>query len=68
MSADGGSSVRGYRPSRFGLPDEHNLEAEEVRSANLELYSKRATAGLPIFEEDAAPPTNARARSSLTAG
>ena len=68
MSADGGSSVRGYRPSRFGLPDEQNLEAEEVRSANLELYSKRASAGLPIFEEDKAPNRSAHSRSSLTAG
>ncbi len=46
-----GRSVRGFRPSQFGLLDEEREEAEVVRLANLEVYSKRASAGLPIFEE-----------------
>jgi hypothetical protein len=46
-----GRPVRGYRPGRYGL-DEAEAEDQLVRLANLELYSRRAQAGLPIFEED----------------
>lgn len=51
MPTEGGRPIRGYRPSAFGLPEEESDEAEVVRLANLEVYAKRASAGLPIFEE-----------------
>ena len=51
MSEFGGRPVRGYRPSRYGLVEEESEEAELVRLARIELYAKRARAGLPIFED-----------------
>lgn len=51
MSAEGGRPVRGFRPSHYGLVEEPCDEAELVRLANIEVYAKRASAGLPIFEE-----------------
>jgi hypothetical protein len=53
MSVEGGRSVRGCRPSRYGLVEEPCEEAELIRLANIEQYAKRASAGLPIFEEAA---------------
>jgi hypothetical protein len=53
MSADGGRPVRGFRPSHYGLEEEPCEEAELVRLANIETYTKRASAGLPIFEDSA---------------
>lgn len=52
-----GRPVRGYRPGRYGS-DEAEDEDDRIRLANIELYSRRAQAGLPIFEEDksARPP------------
>ena len=51
MLSQPGRPVRGYRPGRYGL-DENEGEDQQVRLANLELYSQRAQAGLPIFDED----------------
>ena len=50
MFAEVGQPMRGYRPSRFGLIDEDHA-ADDVRLANLEVYAKRASEGLPIFDE-----------------
>jgi len=49
MSREGGRPVRGYRPSRYGLPQEESEEAEAIRLSNLETYAQRASLGLPIF-------------------
>ena len=51
MSTDGGHAIRGSRPSRYGLPEEASEEAEVIRLANIEQYTRRAQAGLPIFDE-----------------
>ena len=51
MSDFGGRPVRGCRPSYRGSNDEPCEEAELVRLANIEQYAKRASAGLPIFED-----------------
>jgi len=51
MSDFGGRPVRGCRPSRRGLDEEPCEEAELVRLANIEVYARRASAGLPIFED-----------------
>jgi hypothetical protein len=51
MLSQPGRPVRGYRPGRYGL-DEDEGEDQQVRLANVEVYSRRAQAGLPIFEED----------------
>jgi hypothetical protein len=51
MSTDGERPIRAFRPSRYGLPDDQTEEAEMIRLANVEVYTKRASAGLPIFEE-----------------
>ena len=51
MSEYGGRPIRGCRPSRRGLAEEDSDEAELVRLANIELYAKRASAGLPIFDD-----------------
>ena len=51
MSPDGGRRIRGYRPSRYGQPEEENDQAQAVRQANLEVYAQRASAGQPIFED-----------------
>jgi hypothetical protein len=62
MSAHERNSVRGYRPSRFGLPSDEDLEEEiRIRAANVEMYAKRVSAGLPIFAADgktASPPNS----------
>ncbi len=58
-------SIRAYRPSRVGLPNEDELEALRIlRNEKVELYSQRARAGLAIFPEDGprpAPPSLRRA-------
>jgi hypothetical protein len=46
-----GRPIKAYRPSHYGGPDNENEEAEIVRLANLELYTRRASQGLPIFDE-----------------
>lgn len=51
MLSQPGRPVRGYRPGRYGL-DEDEGEDQRMRLVNLELYSRRAQAGLPIFEDD----------------
>jgi hypothetical protein len=55
MSQEGGRPVRAYRPSQYGLFEEPCEEAELIRLANIEEYAKRASAGLPIFEETPEP-------------
>jgi len=55
MSEFGGRSVRGCRPSRRGAVDEDCEEAELVRLANIEVYARRASAGLPIFDDRGDP-------------
>ena len=49
MSAKDGKPVRGYRPGRCGMSEEEDDRAQIVRLANVEIYAKRARAGLPIF-------------------
>ncbi len=44
-------AMKAYRPSLFGGSDSANEEAEILRLANLELYRRRASQGLPIFDE-----------------
>ena len=51
MSVDGGQSIRGCRPGRYGTPEEECDEAEVVRLANVEVYARRVRAGLPLFED-----------------
>ena len=51
MSDVGGRPIRGYRPSRYGCPDEEDELTELARLANVEAYAKRASAGLPIFQD-----------------
>ena len=53
MLRDGGRPIRGGRPGRHGASEEECDEAEVVRLANVELYARRVSAGLPIFEEPA---------------
>ena len=53
MLRDGGRPIRGGRPGRHGASDDECDEAEVVRLANVELYARRVSAGLPIFEEPA---------------
>ncbi len=52
MIADGGRSVRAYRPSRLNLNGENERDMEAVRrkEANLEFYAKRVENGQPLFE------------------
>ncbi len=45
--------VRGYRPGRYGLPEEDSEEDLKIRMANVEIYAKRVRAGLPVFRRDA---------------
>jgi len=67
MSPDGGRRIRGYRPSRYGQPDEDNDRAQAVRLANLEVYAERASAGQPIFEDlGDASAALLKSRASLT--
>lgn len=44
-------SLRGYRPGRYGLPEEASEEAQITRMANIEIYARRVRAGLPIFRK-----------------
>ena len=55
MSRDGGRPIRGGRPGRYGATEDDCDEAEVVRLANVELYARRVSAGLPIFEEPVDP-------------
>ena len=43
--------LRAYRPGRMAGAGGGEEEGEAIRLANLELYIRRARAGLPIFEE-----------------
>jgi hypothetical protein len=63
MPTDGVRRVRASRPSRYGPPEPESDEAEVVRLSNLEVYTQRASAGLPIFEE--AQPLRATGRRTL---
>ncbi len=56
MLRDGGWPIRGGRPGRYGSPEDECDEAEVVRLANVELYARRVSAGLPIFEEPTMDP------------
>jgi len=44
-------SLRGYRPGRYGLPEDASAEAQITRLANVEIYARRVRAGLPIFRK-----------------
>jgi hypothetical protein len=71
MPMQGGRSIRGYRPSLFGLPEDPSEEAEIIRLANLELYARRARAGLPIFEDldlDVRSRSSVKGERGLSAG
>ncbi len=48
--------IRGCRPGRCGVPEEGVEEAQSVRMANVEIYAKRAKAGLPIFRDAGGSP------------
>ena len=50
-------AIRGCRPGRYGLREEGGEEAQSVRLANVEIYAKRAKAGLPIFKDASGSPS-----------
>jgi hypothetical protein len=68
MPIEGGRPIRGYRPSVFGLPEDECEEAEIIRLANLELYARRASAGLPIFDDIDGTSPSVKAKRGVTAG
>ncbi|MDY7009712.1 MAG: hypothetical protein SVV80_03035 [Planctomycetota bacterium] len=43
--------IRGFRPGRYGLPEEETEEDQILRMANVEIYAERVRAGLPIFRD-----------------
>ena len=45
--------IRGYRPGRYGPPEEDSEQADIMRMVNVEIYAKRVRAGLPIFRRGA---------------
>jgi len=42
--------MRAFRPSEYGRHDESDEETDRVRLDNVQRYSQRAQAGLPLFE------------------
>lgn len=47
----GGRTFRAFRPSQYGrLDSDVEEEGQEVKQANIRIYSQRAQAGLPLFE------------------
>ncbi len=50
MSA-GVRTLRAYRPSRWTMREEFEEENPSSREAKVALYTERAQAGLPLFEE-----------------
>ena len=44
--------MRAFRPGRFASVDEQEFDAdwEEAKQVNIQRYSERAQAGLPLFE------------------
>lgn len=48
-------SIRGYRPSRFGLEPERTEEAIEAKERSIRLYARLVRKGMSLFEADGAP-------------
>ena len=48
----GGRTFRGFRPSHFCRHEEdlEEEDAQQVKHAMIQLYARRAEAGLPLFE------------------
>ena len=65
MTMDGTRSIRGYRPSCLCEVDSQGDEAELVRLANVKIYTARAQAGLPIFDDPEDAPGRPRPRKSV---
>jgi hypothetical protein len=65
MPTEAFQRVRAGRPSRYGGKDLVSEEAETVRLSNLETYAKRASQGLPIFDE---PQPGYHGRENLSIG
>jgi len=42
--------MRAFRPSHFAPADECEEDQQRAKDENLELYTKRAEAGMPLFE------------------
>jgi hypothetical protein len=47
--------MRAFRPSRFAPVDEYEEEHQLAKDANVEVYAKRAAAGMPLFDRPVAP-------------
>lgn len=65
MPTEAFQRVRAGRPSRYGGKDLVSEEADTVRLSNLETYAKRASQGLPIFDE---PQSGYRGQENLSIG
>ena len=65
MPMDGTRSIRAYRPSCVCEGESHGDEAELVRLANMKIYTARAQAGLPIFEDPEDVPVRPRPHKSV---
>jgi len=63
MFTQGGRRLRAFRPSR--LSNEDGEEVVAMRLENVEKYMKRASLGLPIFEEAPATATMERRSNRL---
>ena len=42
--------MRAFRPSHFAPAEEYEEEHQHVKDSNVEVYAKRAAAGVPLFE------------------
>jgi len=47
----GGQTFRAFRPSRFARPEELEEAEDQVKQAKIRLYTQRAAAGLPLFQQ-----------------
>ena len=42
--------MRAFRPSRFAPVEENEEDRHPVKEANMEVYARRAEAGMPLFD------------------
>ena len=52
--------MRAFRPSRFAPAEEYEEEDQRAKDAKVELYAKRAQAGMPLFDRPGAAGEAAR--------
>jgi len=43
-------SIRAFRPSHFAGDDEYDEDGQRAKEANVQLYTQRVEAGLPLFD------------------